>query len=604
MITHVQDYPRPQLRREKWVNLNGSWDFAFDDGRKGFSERWNEGFTPDHKILVPFTYETEKSGIHDETVHPQVWYQRTFTVDEEDLQSGKRVLLHLEGSDYRTFVYVNGSLLRVHEGGYSRFSADVTDAVHPGNNDLTVCVQDSLDVQQPRGKQRWEKENFACWYVQTTGIWKTVWLETVSAVHLERLKLTPHLSDVSLEAECEIAGIDEELSAEEKPLRLRLTASFEDITVNVSEVSICRNPVNVKLPLLSARVSPEGVRRWTPDRPDLYDLKAEIVAADGSVLDEVFSYFGMREVTIEGSQVLLNGARLYQRLILDQGYWKGSGLTPPSEQALIDDIDHILALGYNGLRKHQKTEDERFLFWCDVKGMLVWSETPAAYVFTDKAEEAFTREWLSIVRQNYSHPCIITWTPFNESWGVPQIRNDERQQEFVDGICALTRSIDPYRPVVSNDGWEQTDTDLLTIHDYVEKGEDFTTLYHEHWDEILDGEVFPNGSRPVIASGYEYAGQPVLLTEYGGIAFAGGATGAWGYGNTVKSEEEFLRRFASITMAIKNTPWICGYCYTQVSDVQQEINGLMDEDHRFKVDPEKIRKINLASPGTPLEELL
>ena len=316
----------------------------------------------------------------------------------------------------------------------------------------------------------------------------------------------------------------------------------------------------------------------------------------GELLDQAGSYFAMREIRIDGPNVLLNGKPLYQRLILDQGYWKSSHLTPPSEEALLEDIEKIQALGYNGVRKHQKIEDERFLYWCDVKGLLVWSEAPAAYQFSDYAVEEFTREWMEIVRQNYNHPCIITWTPFNESWGISMVKTDRMEQHFTEAVYHLTKSMDPFRPVIVNDGWEHTVSDLITLHDYEEEGETLKARYSEFKKEILDGQIYHCSHKSAMANGYPYAGQPVILSEFGGIAFDGNDSG-WGYGNKVDSEEAFIRRFDAVTTAVKELPYVCGYCYTQVSDVQQEINGLLDEEHQFKIDPEKIREINERKVG-------
>ena len=307
------------------------------------------------------------------------------------------------------------------------------------------------------------------------------------------------------------------------------------------------------------------------------------------ILDEVGSYCAMREISIDGPNVLLNNQPIYQRLILDQGYWKDSHLTPPSEEALIEDIDKIHALGYNGLRKHQKIEDERFLYWCDVKGMLVWSEAPAAYEYSDYAVTEFTKEWLDIVNQNYNHPCIITWTPFNESWGLHHIKTLPQVQHFTEAIYYLTKSIDKYRPVITNDGWEHTISDIITLHDYEPSGDVFKEKFTTRKDDILGSRKYLHLS--AFAEGYEYKGQPVIISEYGGIAFNNDDNG-WGYGEKVNSDEAFIKRFDKITTAVKELPYVCGFCYTQVSDVQQEINGLMDMDRNFKIDPAIIKEIN------------
>jgi hypothetical protein len=336
------------------------------------------------------------------------------------------------------------------------------------------------------------------------------------------------------------------------------------------------------------------LRSWTPEHAHLSDSVFRLLR-DHKEVDLVASYFGMRDIRIDGSNILLNGSPLYQRLILDQGYWKDSHLTPPDEAALITDIDKILALGYNGVRKHQKTEDERFLYWSDVKGLLVWSEMAAAYEYNDRGVTAFTRQWMEIVQQHYNHPSVITWTPFNESWGVPQIKTSRAQQHFTEAIYHLTKSYDPYRPVIVNDGWEHTVSDIITLHDYEEKGEDFLGRYLEHLKEILDNRFFHNLFKSAFADGYGYRGQPVILSEFGGIAFNNEP--GWGYGNRVNTQEEFIKRFDAMTTAIKKVDILSGYCYTQISDVQQEINGLLDMDHNFKMDPGILKEINERQVG-------
>ncbi|WP_024347661.1 glycoside hydrolase family 2 protein [Lacrimispora indolis] len=587
MLCYQKDYPRPQFVRKDWTNLNGNWDFGFDDDNKGEAEGWYEGFQTEREICVPFTYETKKSNIHDQEVHHFVWYSRRFQAQKEKL-SGNKLFLHFEGSDFLTKVWINGKFAGMHEGGYSRFSFDITNLVKDGENLVTVKAEDHMDPQQPRGKQRWVSENFGCWYVQTTGIWKTVWMEYVPDICLSSVKMTPNLPEGRLELEY---TVDCPAALDGRRLEVEAVVSFEGRFITRTITGIGKNPTKVSIDLEAAEAeNPWGIRTWTPAAPQLYDISF-CTRYDGEVCDEAGSYFGMREIRIDGPNILLNGAPLYQRLILDQGYWEETHLTPPDEDALIEDIDKIHALGYNGLRKHQKTEDERFLYWCDVKGMLVWSEAPAAYIYSDRAVELFTGEWLDIVKQNYNHPSIITWTPINESWGVPQIETSRKQQHFTEGIYHLTKSVDQYRPVIVNDGWEHTVSDIITLHDYEEKGEVLRKRYTEYKAEIMTAEVYHSTSKSAFANGFSYRGQPVMISEFGGIAFDSDKEG-WGYGNKVNTKEDFLKRFESITTAIKEIPYVCGYCYTQVTDVQQEVNGLMDIRRNFKVDPEKVKEIN------------
>ena len=594
MRNYIKDYPRPQMVRHNWKNLNGSWDFAFDDNNMGQEKNWSVNFPKEHRtIQVPFTYETKKSGIYETGHHENIWYSRSVMLEEKEID-GKKILLHFEGSDFKTIVWINGKAVGSHQGGYARFSFDITRYVSPGENRITVKVEDSKSIVQPRGKQRWMENNFGCWYVQTTGIWKTVWLEYVNPVHLKAVKITPDLEAAAVNF---IYDLVPEVCA--GTYMIETIVSYEGTDISRSCRQIQRTYAEDQISLYAPWESPWGLHLWTPDDPALYEVVIRIYT-EHEIVDEVCSYFGMRDIQISNGNILLNGTPLYQRLILDQGYWADSHLTPPDEAALIEDIEKIQSMGYNGVRKHMKTEDERFLYWCDVKGLLVWSEMAACYEFNDAAVQEFTKEWMDVVRQNYNHPSIITWTPFNESWGIHQIKTDEKQQAFTQSIYYLTKSFDGMRPVIVNDGWEHTVSDILTLHDYEEDGAAFYERYADHLQDIIAGRLYPNKSKAALADGFTYRGQPVIISEYGGIAFSGGEEGAWGYGKTVSDEAEFLERFDRITTAIKRIPYVVGYCYTQVSDVQQEINGLLDEKHGYKLEPEKIRGINCREVLPPV----
>jgi beta-galactosidase/beta-glucuronidase len=586
MYRYRRDYPRPQFVREQWENLNGEWDFSFDDGNRGLQEQWEKKFPTEKKILVPFSYETKKSGIHDQTQHTVVWYSRTVSL--ETVGQSESLLLHFEGSDYYTSVYVNGTFAGSHEGGYNRFTFDITDVVRPGTNRITVRVEDSDRIDIPRGKQRWEKENFGCWYIQTTGIWKTVWLEKVPACRIESIKITPSPKDFSVFLSLEISGRKKEA----ENLSLSATVLFDGKIVNS-----CIQPVpsslmpEIRLNIWDTAVSEWGLKFWTPETPDLYDLELRLFA-DGEEMDFITSYFGFRDISIAGRNVLLNRRPYYQRLILDQAYWNDSHLTAESDEDFITDIKKIKDAGYNGVRLHQKIEDERFYYLCDKYGLLVWCEAPSAYKFSDNLISAFTTQWMETVHQFYNHPSIVTWTVLNESWGVPRIKFNRSEQHFSEMLYHLTKAIDPMRPVIVNDGWEHTVSDILTLHDYEEDGSGMYDKYMKNIQEILAGKYFHNDFKTALADGYSYREQPILISEYGGIAFDGSSDG-WGYGKKVATKEDYLARFDAVTTAIKRLPFVCGYCYTQVTDVQQEINGIMDINRNFKVSPDKLKEINL-----------
>ncbi|MEF2965466.1 sugar-binding domain-containing protein [Paenibacillus sp. M1] len=582
---YTKDYPRPQFVRDGWLNLNGEWSFRFDDENAGEREKWQERLAGTHTITVPYTYETQASGIGIEEFHSKVWYSKSVHIPKE--AEGKKVILHFQAVDYFAKVWVNGVLAGSHQGGYAAFSFDITPYLAFGSdNVITVKAEDSDDCTQPRGKQRWTKDNFECFYVQTTGIWQTVWLEFVAEQRLDAVKMTSDIDRSTVSFDYRVHGLE---TAAGK-VRLEAIVTLKGRPVKSVSLAIDRPRLTVEIDLVHEANGPWRKCLWSPQQPNLYDVEFNLYV-DDKLVDKVFSYFGMRKVSIEKSKVLLNNVPVYQRLILDQGYWTESHLTPPNEEAIIADIDHILEMGYNGVRKHMKIEDARFLYWCDVKGLLVWSEMAATFEFHDRAVETFTKEWLEIVDQQYNHPSIITWVPFNESWGVPSILRDTRQQKFTEGIYHLTKSIDPYRPVITNDGWEHTVSDILTLHDYVETGDGFLSRYSGNKEAIVNKETTCNQWKYALADGYGYKGQPIIISEFGGIAFQ--SDKGWGYGHQVVTEEEFLDRFEGLTRAIKSVDYICGYCYTQLTDVQQEINGLLTEDRKPKVPLDKIKEINL-----------
>lgn len=584
-MKYVKNYPRPQFVRDNWVDLNGEWRFDFDDANAGEAAGWQRDFGGDRSIIVPYTYETKASGIGEEAHHPYVWYNRQLDVPAE--ACGKRIFLHFQAVDYIAKVWVNGEFIGRHQGGYSAFSFDISPYVTFGSpNELTVKVEDSKDATQPRGKQRWVDENFDCFYVQTTGIWQSVWLEYVEREYVDAVKITPDLDASTVRFEYQVKG---DVHAGNK-LRLETVITMKGRQVKQASLVIDRPWLTLEVDLIHEMNGPWKRCYWAPGHPNLYDVEF-ILYRDDIVIDHVYSYFGMRKVSIEKGKVLLNNVPIYQRLLLDQGYWPDSHLTAPSEEALIEDIDLLLKMGYNGVRKHMKVEDARFLYWCDVKGVLVWSEMAATFEFNDQAVQNFTAEWMEIVRQQYNHPSIITWVPFNESWGIMNIFKDRRQQKFTEAIYHLTKAFDPNRPVVTNDGWEHTVSDILTLHDYVETKEQFLKRYANK-DEIVNNEKSFNQWKYAFADGYSYKGQPIIVSEFGGIAFK--SDKGWGYGGQVTSEEAFFERFRGIHEAIKATDYIVGYCYTQVTDVQQEVNGLLSEERKPKVPIEKIREINLS----------
>ena len=579
--SYIPGYPRPQFVRPGWQTLDGTWQFEFDDDNEGIKQGWFHSFPDAHsEIQVPFSPECSASGIGRIMNNTISWYRRTFSVNMAD---GQRTILHFEGVDYHAKIWVNGAYAGDHTGGYTRFSLDITELLHSGENYLTVRAEDTFRLCQPRGKQRWQSESFVCWYPPISGIWKTVWLEFCPATRLEHIHMTPLVSQQALNVGWSLAGFDSKL-----PLVLAASISFQGIHISTVTTEVADSQGAIMLPVGSREVDPWLIKLWSPEHPYLYDITFEL-HSHGEVIDRVQSYFGMREVRTDDGQVLLNGDVLYQRLVLDQGYWAETSLTPPNEEAIIADIDLMIKLGFNGARKHQKIEDERYYFWCDVKGLLTWCEMPSCYQFGEDAVSALSTQWLEVVRQHYNHPSIIVWTPFNESWGVPDIKTNPEQQHWAQSIYHLTKSIDPTRLVVLNDGWEHTVTDIVTIHDYAQSG----ALLHSHCqdslDQVLNGSIRCNSGKPLFAEGFSYQGQPIFISEFGGSRLERENT--FGYGEALASQQALVSKISELTSAITESNRICGFCYTQLTDVFQEQNGLLTADRQYKANAAKLHKI-------------
>ncbi len=582
------EYPRPQFRREAWTNLNGEWRFAFDDGDVGRAEGWQnvagpEGSLFDRAITVPYCYQSRLSGIGETDFHDVVWYARTF---EHSPGDDECLLLHFGAVDYRATVWVNGAHVASHEGGHTPFSADVTFALREGENVLVVRAEDpSTDATIPRGKQYWKEESEGIFYTRTTGIWQTVWLEPVNRRRVGSLRLTPDVDEASVDVEAAVEGF-------EPGMTLRLVVLFDADEVLDDRVTVTSPVVRRRLPLIRAGEAPDtphlsrwpSAKLWSPEEPNLYDLRLELLDAYGDTLDVVESYFGVRKVGARGGRVYLNNRPLYQRLVLDQGYFPGGILTAPSDDDLRRDVELAKEMGFNGARKHQKVEDPRWLYWADTLGFLVWGEMANSYQYSDDSVRRITSEWQEAVRRDFNHPSIVAWVPMNESWGVPSLATEPAQREHLLALYHLTRSLDGTRPVVSNDGWEHALTDLCNIHDY----RDAEALARTYVTPESSVTAAPVG-RPIYARGHAYRGEPILVTEFGGIAFAG-EEGGWGY-STVSDAEDFLARYEAMISALLACDPVQGFCYTQLTDVEQEVNGLLTFDRRPKANLEKVRAI-------------
>lgn len=579
---YKKDYPRPQFVRNNWMNLNGTWDFAFDDEDVGMEKKYYKNFPTSQTILVPFSYQTAKSGIHDETQHFIVWYAKKQHF--EKLKKNERYLLHFEGVDYKTILFVNGKYVGEHEGGYCRFSFDITSHLDKNNDVFIVLrVEDDDSCLKARGKQTWLDHPFGCWYTPTTGIWKTVWTEKVNYTHLERVKVTPIEDTYHFFFECDIANF-------KKGYSLRTTLSIHGHMVGQQTMLLTRNHHTFSM---DATNDMEGfkIHWWSSNWPHLYDIEYELLDENQCVIDHVSSYAGFRIFKTDGSLLMLNLNPVYLKMVLEQGYFRNSGLTYENEEQMIHEIELIRQLGFNGIRVHQKIEDERFYYYCDIMGMMVFLEMPSAYEFKDATIENVSKEWMEAIKQNYNHPSIIGWVPINESWGVNRLTSNANEASFTEALYHLTKSYDKMRPVIANDGWEHTCSDIISFHNYEQNPEELEKFYQNILG-VLNKENRTNYSnlrRPFVGN-HSYKGQPILIDEFMGIGFENKEDKGWGYGDKVVNQEQFIRRIHDLSKVVQNIPEVNGFCITQITDVYQEINGLYDFDRQEKAPIEEMKK--------------
>ena len=575
-------YPRPQLERERWTSLNGPWSFAFDNDRR-YDQPADVASWP-MSIEVPFPPESVASGIGDEGYHYACWYQRAF----ECTPQSQRVLLHFGAVDYFARVWVNGRLVATHEGGHTSFLADITSAlVNGATQTLTVAAfDDPLDLTKPRGKQDWQPQPHSIWYPRTSGIWQTVWLEYVSSTYVDSISWTPHMDGYALGFEVRIGG--EPLDG----LTVEVSLRHGERMLAQDSYAVLEGDADRRIVLSDPGIDDfRNELLWSPERPTLLDAQVRLRHGE-TVLDEFKSYTALRSVDIVRDRFMLNGRPYPLRMVLDQGYWPDTLLAAPSDDALRRDVELAKAMGFNGVRKHQKIEDPRYLYWADRLGMLVWEEMPSAYRYTLTAIKRTVREWSDAMARDYSHPCIVVWVPVNESWGVPELPNVKAHRHAVEALYHLTKTLDPTRPVIGNDGWESGATDIIGIHDYDANPSRIRDRYgaNANSQDLFDRRR--PGGRVLTLDGYPHRGQPIMLTEFGGIAFddraSEGASENWGY-SAAATREEFSQRFRDLLEVVTQAQLISGFCYTQFADTFQEINGLLRADRTPKIPLEEIR---------------
>ena len=569
------EYPRPQFERQEWINLNGTWDFEFDFGKSGMDRELFKAGSLSQEITVPFCPESELSGIGHTDFINCVWYRRDISIPEE--WNGKNIYLNFGAVDYAAEIFIDGILAGRHYGGSSSFSIDLSGHVEAGKiHNLVIRVEDNQrSGEQSVGKQCSTFNSAGCFYTRTTGIWQTVWMEAVDRHGLKRVTMRPDID------QCQLMVMPEFYSESDCTLEV----SVKDNGKTVARKSVpCSNHACIVFPL-------KKMKLWSPEDPFLYDMDFHVKDAGGNVLDHVKSYAGMRKIHISDGKVYLNNREYFQRLVLDQGFYPDGIWTAPSDEALRHDIELAKAAGFNGARLHQKVFEERYFYWADRLGYLTWGEGPSygMNVNNEIAARNFLSEWLEIVVRDRNHPSLVTWTPFNETWDS----QDGTYPRLVRDIYAETKAADPTRPINDASGDDHVMTDIWSVHNYEQDG-----------DKLKEQLALTEGREPYRHS-YEkeflavYGGQPYILDEFGGIGWMSPEERkhSWGYGNLPQTEEEFYSRLDKMVKAVASLEHIAGFCYTQLTDVEQEKNGIYKYDRTEKLDIEKVRHIFMQIPS-------
>ncbi len=568
------EYPRPQLVRNEWINLNGEWEFEIDNSLSGKPKEFNKRKSFDSKIIVTFCPESELSGVGNKDFIHSVWYRRNITIPEN--WKGKKIILHFGAVDYETTVYVNGEEVGTHCGGYTSFSFDITRYLKENDNYITICAEDNVkDGIQPSGKQSMEYHSHGCYYTRTTGIWQTVWMECVSENYIQNIKIDTDINIPSV-------NIAVKTPLNSSSYTVCAKAYFDGKLMGEGNTTVNSWGTFVNFSLSEKHL-------WEVGCGNLYDLVIEL-KKDGEIIDTVKSYFGLRSVALRDGAFIINDKKVFGRWVLDQGFYPDGIYTAPNDEALKNDIIYSMQLGFNGARLHEKVFEPRFLYWADKLGYLVWGEHANWGYDHTKPENIynFLPEWIESVERDYNHPSIIGWCPFNETWD----QHFQRQfDETIGLVYDVTKKLDSSRPVIDTSGNFHVRTDIFDVHDYEQDITKFNKLLEDLDNGIIKDQIHRN-----MPDRQKYNREPIFVSEYGGIKWAAVSDNdrkkSWGYGNAPTSEEEFIQRYKELTEYLLKNENICAFCYTQLYDVEQEQNGLMTYERKFKFDPEIFYKIN------------
>lgn len=566
------EYPRPQLVREDWLCLNGEWQFETDNAKSGKEKEYFNRDSLNEKITVPFCPESSLSGIGNTDFMYCVWYKRKITIP--DLWKSKNIILHIGAADYTSFIYINGKYVKSHKGGYTPFSADITEFLNDGVNDITICCEDDYtSSNQPFGKQSQKLKSHGCFYTRTTGIWQTVWLEAVSKTYIKDIKFFPDADNSSVSAQLFLSRPCTDAKA-------IMHVYFEN-----KQVGECTVNCNNDFAQLHCDLSETHL--WDIGCGNLYDVECEIIS-DGEITDRITSYFGLRSIALKNGAMYLNSKPVFMRLVLDQGFYPDGIYTAPTDEAMKNDILLSQSLGFNGARLHEKVFEPEFLYWADKLGYIVWGEYANWGLDHSKAENIynFLPEWTEAVNRDFNHPSIVGWCPFNETW---DIEGHPQFNELIGLIYDITKELDKTRPCIDTSGNYHVRTDIFDVHDYSQN----ISKFNEIFSQLDEGTVKDQIWRACGEKRQKWNKEPLFISEYGGMKWeTNNLSDGWGYGDDPKTEEEFKERYEALTSALLNNDKIMGFCYTQLYDVEQETNGILTYERKHKFEPEFFYSVN------------
>jgi len=566
------EYPRPNMYRKSWRSLNGWWDFDFYDDYFVLSPAEKIAGNLHHTIQVPFTYQTTISGIGTADIHERVVYRRKIKIADEERES--RIILHFGAVDFNAQVWIDNTVVGSHKGGYTPFFFDITAFTKEKPEIvLSLIVEDKPTPVQPRGKQA-QGTPFDCWYTAVTGIWQSVWLEFLPDIYFSSFSTVQNARSGNVNYSLNVSAPDKNCRVEAE-----VQLNGESVAYTRSECSYPCTEVNLSIP---------EFQKWSPEEPNLYNVYFYLVRNE-TVIDEIETYFSFREVGLESDGLYINNERYFQKLILMQGFWQESGYTAPHTDSFESDIKCAKEMGFNGCRMHMKYEDPRFLYAADRLGFLVWAEAPSFYIFTEESCSVFRKELVDAVKRDLLHPSVITWVLGNESWGMRDISESEKIRSWLNEITELTRRVDPTRPIISNDGWEHLNSDIMTFHSYEHSEE----ALKDDWNKARNNDRCGIHNKTFNLSGKNTLVLPWVLSEFGAISFLRQREGSehWEYGVVAKSKEDMLSRLERLMRDASSLDGISGWCYTQFSDIEQEKNGLLFEERTHKVELSAIKKI-------------